>query len=256
MPSGSIHAEGIGVQFLFNSEGEVATPLRAKISPRRSEFWGVRRLSARIEPGEGVALLGATGSGKTSLLRMIAGVLPADEGRLVVEGRVGSMLSTDAGLLPTLTGRENALLLAVLGGMGRARAKARLDEIKERSGLGDAFERPASTYSQGMRARLGFSAAMAIDPDVVLLDEVHEALDHAFRETLDETAQDLIARGGIVIATGHDHEILSRICSRALHLEGGRVVADGPFEPIRAAYIHAEAESDQVAVSEAPGRSR
>ena len=237
MATASVSAHNLGVRFLFDSQGDVVTPLRAKLALRPSETWGLRHLSTDLRPGEGVALIGATGSGKTTLLRAFAGVMPADEGEVTAVGRVASMLSIDAGLLPTLTGRENAVLLAVLAGLPRAEAKAGLDAIKERSGLGDAFERPASTYSQGMRARLGFSAAMASDPDVILLDEVHEALDHEFREILGRAIAELRARGGIAIAAGHDHEILSRMLPRALLLDGGRIVADGAFDEIRSGYL-------------------
>jgi lipopolysaccharide transport system ATP-binding protein len=180
-----VEAAGLGVRFMFDTHGSVVTPARSRLALRRTEAWGLRDVDLEIESGQGVALIGATGSGKTSLLRAIAGVLPADEGTLRVEGRVASMLSIDAGLLPTLTGRENALLLAVLGGSGRAEAKSRLELVKERSGLGEFFERPASAYSQGMRARLGFTATTALAPEVILLDEVHEALDHSFRTTME-----------------------------------------------------------------------
>src|SRR5918995_5926316 len=100
----SIRARELGISFFFGSERQVITPLRARVSLHKSETWGLRHASFEVGPGEGVALLGPTGSGKTSLLRAIAGVLPADEGRIEVGGRVGSMLSTDAGLLPALTG--------------------------------------------------------------------------------------------------------------------------------------------------------
>jgi ABC-type polysaccharide/polyol phosphate transport system ATPase subunit len=261
MTPASVKATGLGVRFLFDTQGNVVTPVRAKWSLRTSESWGVRDVNVSIEPGEGVALIGPTGSGKTTLLRTIAGVLPADEGQLLRQGRVASMLSIDAGLLQALTGRENALLLAVLGGAGRAEAKAQLGAIKERSGLEDSFDHPASTYSQGMRARLGFTAATACDPDLILLDEVHEALDHRFREALEETVRAVLARGGIAVAAGHDHEILSRFCSRALLLDGGGIVADGPFEQVRSSYLEADLRSTSLDESiglarPAPGASR
>ena len=246
MTAASVTARDLGVRFLFDSQGDVVTPLRSKLALRTSETWGLRHATVQIGSGEGVALLGASGSGKTTLLRAIAGVMPPDEGGIGVVGRVGSMLSTDAGLLPDLTGRENAVLLAVLAGSARADAKASLEAIKERSGLGDAFEHPASTYSQGMKARLGFSAAMTGDPDVIVLDEVHEALDHEFREKLGDAIADHLARGGIAIAAGHDHEILSQMLPRALLLEGGRIVADGQFDVVRTAYLGDRAEAVEV----------
>lgn len=233
----SVRADGLGVRFLFDGQRNVVTPIRAKLALRTFETWGLRDVGIGIEPGEGVALIGPTGSGKTTLLRAMAGVLPADEGEIQVDGREASMLSTDAGLLPALTGRDNAILLAVLGGAARAQAKARLDAMRDRSGLGEAFERPASSYSQGMLARLAFTAATECDPEVILLDEVHEAFDHAFREVLEATAREVLARGGIVVAAGHDHEMLSRLCSRALLLADGRVRADGPFEQVRERYL-------------------
>jgi ABC-type polysaccharide/polyol phosphate transport system ATPase subunit len=95
-----------------------------------------------------------------------------------------------------------------------------------------------------MQARLGFTAATACNPDIVLLDEVHEALDHRFRETLEETVGGILARGGIVIAAGHDHEILSRVCSRALLMEQGGIAADGPFEQVRSRYLGDVNESE------------
>jgi ABC-type polysaccharide/polyol phosphate transport system ATPase subunit len=237
----SISVRSLGVRFLFDGQRDVVTPMRARLALRTSEVWGLRELDLSVEPGESVALIGPTGSGKTTLLRVMAGVLPADRGEVRVKGNVGSMLSIDAGLLPTLTGRENAVLLAVLGGLSRARAKSRLDSIRERSGLGASFELPASSYSQGMRARLAFAAAIECYPDLILLDEVHEAFDHAYRAVLEATAREVLARGGIVVAAGHDHEILSRLCSRAALLSTGRIVDDGPFDRVREGYVGEEA---------------
>ena len=238
----SISVKGLGVRFLFDGERDVVTPMRARLALKTSEVWGLRDLDLDVGAGGSVALIGPAGSGKTTLLRSLAGVLPADSGEVRVEGKPASMLSIDAGLLPGLTGRENALLLAVLGGVSRARAKARLDAIHERSGLGASFELPAGSYSQGMRAQLAFSAAIESGPDVFLLDEVHEAFDHAFREVLEENAREVLSRGGIVVAAGHDHEILSRLCSRALLLSEGRVADDGPFEQVRGRYLGETAE--------------
>jgi ABC-type polysaccharide/polyol phosphate transport system ATPase subunit len=154
-----------------------------------------------------------------------------------VRGRVGSLLSIDAGLMATLTGRENAVLLGVLAGLSRRAARGALESVKERSGLGDAFERPVSSYSQGMRARLGFAVADETAPEILLLDEVHEALDHQFREVVEERARELIARGGILVAAGHDHPLLERLCTRGLLMNAGRLAADGPFAEVQRAYL-------------------
>ena len=235
--SATVRTERLGVRFLFDRNANVVTPRLARLHRRGTEAWGLRHVSFTAAPGDAVALLGSSGAGKTTLLRVIAGVLPADEGRATVEGRVASLLSVGAGLMAPLTGRENAVLLGVLAGLTRRDARARLDEVRERSGLGDSFERPVSSYSQGMRARLGFAAADQAGTDVLLLDEVHEALDHEYREVVEARATELVAAGGVVVAAGHDHPLLERICTRALWMDGGQIVADGPFEPLQRQYL-------------------
>jgi ABC-type polysaccharide/polyol phosphate transport system ATPase subunit len=234
-----IEADGLGIRFLFDRERRLVTPTLAALRRRGSETWGLQGIDMTIASGEGIALIGRSGSGKTTLLRALAGILVPDEGSLHVTGRVGSLLSIDAGLMSILTGRENATLRAVLAGIPRTDSRARLDEIKDRTGLGTYFDRPVSSYSQGMRARLGFTVADEADPDVLLLDEVHEALDHEFREVVEQRAHEIIAKGGIVVAAGHDHEMLHRLCKRAFWLEGGGVRMEGEFAAVRTAYLDA-----------------
>lgn len=232
-----VRAESVGVRFLFGRDRRLLTPTLAKIRRRGGEAWGVQDVGFEIGPGEKVGLVGPSGSGKTTILRLIAGVLVPDEGKLEVRGRVGALLSIEAGLLPSLTGRENALLLGVLAGLPRKEARLRLDEVKELSGLGEQFERPTSSFSQGMRARLGFAVAAQIDPQILLLDEVHEALDHEYRGVLERRAGEISAKGGIVIVSGHDHELLTRFCDRGIFLRKGQVEADSSFDGALRAYL-------------------
>jgi ABC-type polysaccharide/polyol phosphate transport system ATPase subunit len=232
-----IRAENIGVRFLFDRQRNVVSPALARLHRRGTETWGLRDVTFSIEAGEGVALIGPSGSGKTTLLRTMAGVLQPDRGRLKLEGRLASLLSIEAGLLPVLTGRENALLLGVLAGMRRARARAALEDIKERSGLGASFDRPVSSFSQGMRARLGFAVADSVDPQILLLDEVHEALDHEFRDIVEERAREILAAGGIIVAAGHDHPMLARLCPRAFLMSEGELAADGELADVQRLYL-------------------
>jgi ABC-type polysaccharide/polyol phosphate transport system ATPase subunit len=227
----------LGVRFQLDRSRRVVTPGLARLLPRGEESWGIRGVNLAIGAGESVGLVGATGSGKTTLLRVLAGVLPADEGEVAVAGRIGSLLSIQAGVLARLTGAENAVLLGVLSGLSRRDARRAVPRIRERSGLGKAFDHPVITYSQGMRARLGFAAADCADPQILLLDEVHEALDHDFRAVVDQRAQEIRDAGGIVVAAGHDHMLLARMCGRVVVLRAGAVVADGP-----AAFDEREAE--------------
>jgi ABC-type polysaccharide/polyol phosphate transport system ATPase subunit len=233
----SITADRVGVHFFFDRQHRVVTPTLARIRRRGSDVWGIRDVTFTVEGGEGVALLGANGTGKSTLLRTVAGVLPADAGRLDARGRIAALLSVDAGLMPALTGRENSELLGVLAGMTRRAAHRSLAEIQDRTALGDEFDRPVSSYSQGMRARLGFAVADQVSPDILLLDEVHEAIDHDSRAFVEERAHAILRAGGIVMAAGHDHALLERLCSRALLLDGGEVVRDGDFAEVRRDYL-------------------
>jgi ABC-2 type transport system ATP-binding protein len=233
----SVRADAIGVRFVFDRQRRVLTPVLARLRRHQEEAWGLIDVTFAVAGGEGVALLGPSGSGKTSLLRTLAGVLTPDLGRLEVRGRVASLLSVEAGLLGVLTGRENSVLLGVLAGMTRGEARRTLDGVRTRSGLEEAFERPVHSYSEGMRARLGYAAVDQTSPEILLLDEVHEALDHEFREVVESRAHDILRADGIVVAAGHDHDLLRRLCGRAIFLRNGRIVADGPFEEVRRAYL-------------------
>lgn len=233
----SVTAERLGVHFFFDRQHRVVTPTLARVRRRGSDLWGIRDVSFSIGPGEGMALLGANGTGKSTLLRTVAGVLPADTGRVQARGRVAALLSVEAGLMPTLTGRENCLLLGVLAGLSRRAARRALHELQELTQLGDEFDNPVSSYSQGMRARLGFAVAEQISPDILLLDEVHEAIDHDSRTFVETRAHEILRNGGIVMATGHDHSLLERLCGRALLLRAGHVVEDGEFGAVRRDYL-------------------
>lgn len=232
----TIDAAGLGVRFLFDRNGRVLTPTLARIRRHVTETWGLRDVSLSVGPGEGVALIGPSGSGKTTLLRALCGVYVPDSGSLRVDGTIGSLLSTNAGLLPTLTGRENAQLLCVLGGMTGARAASSLEAVRTESRLGESFGRSVSAYSQGMRARVGFAVAEQFDPKILLLDEVHEALDLEFRDEVERVSERILSQGGIVVAAGHDHVMLSRLCTRALLMRSGHVEHDGDFATVQSEY--------------------
>ena len=228
-----------GVRFYFDRHLKVMTRNGARLRPHGSTKWGVRNISFESAGGEGIAFIGRSGSGKTTMLSLLAQVYWPDEGEVAVRGRVASLLSIDAGLLSLLSGRENAMLLGVLGGLSRRASRRALESIKERSRLDDAFDQPVSTYSQGMRARLGFAVAEEVEPQILLLDEVHEALDHEYRDFVQERAQQIIEKGGIVVAAGHDHPMLARLCKRALWLQDGVVREDGPFDQVQRRYLDA-----------------
>jgi ABC-type polysaccharide/polyol phosphate transport system ATPase subunit len=242
----SVRADGVGIRFVFDRQGRPMTPGIARIRRRTSESWGLRGVDFELEPGATAALIGPNGAGKTTLLRALAGVYEPDEGRLAVSGPVGSLLSVSAGLLPRLNGRENAVLLSVLAGMTRAEARVGVEEIGARAGLGDAFGRPSMSYSAGMKARLALAVIERAEPDVLLLDEVHEALDAGVRETLIALVRRIADRGGIVVAAGHDLAELERMCTRGLLLADGRLVGDGSFEEMADRHQRGVGVSEEV----------
>jgi ABC-type polysaccharide/polyol phosphate transport system ATPase subunit len=235
-PVGEVRAEGLGIRFDFDGRRRVVTPALSHIRRIRASAWGLRGIDLHFEPGDGIALVGPTGSGKTTLLRVFAGVIPPDEGTVEVRGRVSSLLATEAGVALQLTGRENAMLLAVLSGLSYAEARGSMDFVGEKARLEEAFDRPIHTYSEGMRARLHFAVIQAITPQMLLLDEVFEALDHEFRGLVADYARALRDRGGIVVAAGHDHPALDQICERAVWLDHGHVVREGAFGEVVPAY--------------------
>ena len=226
----SVVARGLGIRFMFDRQKRPVTPGIARIRRHTEETWGLRGVDAELRAGDTVGLIGPNGAGKTPLLRALAGVYEPDEGELHVSGPVGALLSISAGLLPRLNGRENAVLLSVLAGMPRAEAREGVDAVAERAGLGEAFERPSSSYSAGMKARLGLAVIERARPDVLLLDEVHEALDVEVRESLHALVARITGEGGIVVAAGHDLAELERMCDRGLLFRAGELVLDGTFD--------------------------
>ena len=233
----AVRAEGVGVEYLFDRQQQTVSPTMARFRRRGDVTWALRDVSFSVAAGEAIALLGASGSGKSTLLRTIAGVLDPDTGRMDVDGRVGSLLSVQAGVMAMLTGRENTLLLGVLAGRSPAWARDQTEAVAEASGLGKHYDHLVASYSQGMRARLGLAIMERTEPAILLLDEIHEALDHEFRDHVERYARGLLERGGIVIATGHDHHMLERFSSRAVLLEHGALKEDGDFHEVQRHYL-------------------
>jgi ABC-type polysaccharide/polyol phosphate transport system ATPase subunit len=232
----SLELRNAGVRFDFDARGRIVTPGVSWIRRVRQSHWGLRGIDLQIAPGTGLAVVGPTGSGKTTLLRLLSGVLIPDEGSASWWGRVGALLATEAGLQAMLTGREAATVLSVLAGLSIEQTNEAMETIKDRSRLEDAFDRPVYTYSQGMRARLHLAVIQASDPSILLLDEIFEALDHEFRKIVEDYGHEVRVRGGIVVAAGHDHTALERLCPEAAWIDDGSLRAHGPFAEVISNY--------------------
>jgi ABC-type polysaccharide/polyol phosphate transport system ATPase subunit len=181
-----------------------------------------------ISPGETVGMVGRNGAGKTSTLRVLAGIVPLQSGEAGCGGRVVSLLELAAGFSRDFSGRENIYLQGALYGLGKADVEQRLERIISFSELDQFIDIPVKTYSSGMFVRLGFSIAAHLDADVLLIDEVLAVGDEAFQRKCLRRISEQIAAGATVVLVSHDAGAIERVCERVVVLDGGRVVFDGP----------------------------
>lgn len=209
--------------------------LRRPIHVRRAEFI-LDGFDLRVDPGEGVALIGSNGSGKSTALRLIAGIYVPTEGVVETHGRVTAVIELGAGFQTELTGLENVSLYAAVLGFKRRELAERLPDILAFAELGDFIHEPVKYYSSGMQARLAFSVAVCVRPDVLLIDEVLAVGDQAFRQRCLERLREFRRQGGALVVVSHDLENVRELCSRALWLERGRVRMEGTAEEVTAAY--------------------
>ena len=230
-------AEGLAVEFPLYHMGArslkkrllASTPLRLKQDEsNRVVVAALRDLSFRIGRGERVALVGHNGAGKTTLLRTLAGVYEPVAGRLEVQGSVGSLIDPGAGMDQQSTGRENILLRALFRGMSDAEGAEMAEEIGAFSGLGEFLDMPVRTYSAGMQVRLSFAMATAMAPEVLLMDEWFLAGDADFMDRAKGRLERLVADADILVLASHNMEVVRTWCTRAIRLDSGRIVADGP----------------------------
>jgi lipopolysaccharide transport system ATP-binding protein len=194
----------------------------------------LRDLNFKIGRGERVALVGSNGAGKTTLLRTIAGIYEPVGGELTVQGEIGSLIDPGAGIDPDSTGRENIRLRGLYRGMDDAAIASLEADAAQFSGLGEFLDVPTRGYSAGMSIRLAFAMATAISPQILLMDEWFMAGDADFMERAEERLSTLVNGADIMVIATHDFGIARRWCNRAIRLNAGRIIADGPVEEILA----------------------
>jgi ABC-type polysaccharide/polyol phosphate transport system ATPase subunit len=193
-------------------------------------------IDLQVPPGEAVALIGPNGSGKSTFLKLAGGILKPTSGSVEVDGRVTALIELGAGFHPEITGRENVVINGMLLGLERREIEARMKEIIDFADIGTFIDQPVKIYSSGMYVRLGFAVAVAADPDVLLIDEVLAVGDEAFtRRCLDRLAR-MRQRGVTMILVSHDLDLVTSFADRALYLEQGRVVTEGPPDAVVARY--------------------
>lgn len=205
------------------------------------DFWALDDVSFELLEGETLGIVGRNGAGKSTLLRVAAGILRPDRGHVrQARSLRAQLLSLGLGFVPHLSGRDNAILSGMLSGMPRREVERRLPAIHEYSGLESFFEQPLNCYSNGMVLRLGFSVAMQIEPDVLLIDEVLGVGDADFLERSSADIQKRMRSGSTCMLVSHQDETIRTLCDRVLWVEHGRTVMVGPAEDVLAAY-HAPA---------------
>jgi ABC-type polysaccharide/polyol phosphate transport system ATPase subunit len=235
---GEIRGRGLGRRFeirLTHNRSLKEAILRRE-RPQTRELWALRDIDIDVKPGEAFGIVGQNGSGKSTLLKLLAGIFAPSTGELQVGGRVGSLIEIGAGFHPEFTGVENVYLNAAIYGLKRSYVDEHLDEIIHFAELEAFADVPVRTYSSGMYMRLGFSVAMHVQPDVLLLDEVLAVGDEAFQQKCYAKIWEFKRGGGTIVFVSHDQAAVERVCDRALLLDHGRCVEAGLATDVVSAY--------------------
>ena len=219
-------------QFLLR---DIAMRLAGR-KPRTMTFWALRDVTLDIRRGESVAVVGRNGAGKSTLLSVIAGTVYPTSGDVITHGRVSALLELGVGFNPDLTGRENVFLNAALLGMEEDDIRARFPDILAFSELEQFIDTPISKYSSGMIMRLGFSVAIHIEPEIMIIDEILSVGDAAFQTKCMTRMQALKERGTTFLVVSHAIGEIQRFCNRGILLDHGSVAADGPVADVIARY--------------------
>jgi ABC-type polysaccharide/polyol phosphate transport system ATPase subunit len=201
-------------------------------------MWALRDVSFQVEQGEALGIVGHNGAGKTTILKILSSITTPTAGEITVRGRMAALVEVGSGFHPELTGRENIDLHGAMLGMRRSEIRQKLDSIIDFSGVGQYIDMPVKRYSSGMYVRLGFSIAAHLDPDILLLDEVLAVGDAAFQAKCLDRIAELRRAGRTVIFISHDLAAVYRLCDRAILLNHGRVIADGPPRQVIDEYQH------------------
>ncbi len=244
----AIQATGIAVRYSlrFTKKTTIRQSI-AQVFTREAleSFWALRDVSFGVERGESLAVIGPNGAGKSTLLQVLAGIILPSEGTVEVNGHISSLLTLGAGFDQELSGTDNILLAGAFMGLDDRTVRDLLPSIVEYADLGQFIDAPIKTYSSGMRARLGFSIATSVDPDILLLDEVLATGDAEFRAKSKARVIELVrAAKGIVLVT-HDMAWVVEYCNRAMLLEKGQLIIEGA--PAEVVALHEERSAKRKA---------
>jgi ABC-type polysaccharide/polyol phosphate transport system ATPase subunit len=250
----AILAEDLGVKYNLRL-GKKPT-LRQSIVRRakrqgESDFWALRHANFQVRQGESLGVIGPNGAGKSTLLQVLAGIIMPSEGTVEVDGHISSLLTLGVGFDQELSGIDNIRLAGAFMGLDHKVVEEQLPGIVEYAELGPFIDVPIKTYSSGMRARLGFAIATAVEPDILLLDEVLATGDAAFREKSKQRVAELVRAAKAIVLVTHDMNWVIDHCNRAMLLEKGAIVLEG--EPQEVVDLHQERSAQRRAEQQAKG---
>ncbi|HYN74608.1 MAG TPA: ABC transporter ATP-binding protein [Candidatus Limnocylindria bacterium] len=235
----AILAEDLGIQF-YKSRRRRSSIRNRIFRPDRvrptEQFWGLRHISFSVPPGQAVGLVGANGQGKSTLLKLVAGVLIPDEGQVVVNAGVAPLIEVTGGFVGDLTVRDNIVLTAGLHGLSREAIDERFDDIVAFAAIGDRLDMPYRHLSSGMKARLGFSVVTQLDEPIVLVDEVLAVGDPKFKRKCYRRMEEMLGDGRTLFLVSHNENDLRRFCTRGLYLRQGELIEDGDLDTVLGAY--------------------
>ncbi len=238
----ALAVQNLGVKYnlRFTRKTKVRTTFQNMFHRTKGErhFWALRNTSFTVKRGELVGVIGPNGAGKSTLLLVLAGIITPSEGVVEVDGHISTLLSLAAGFDQELSGYDNIALAGALMGIPHDTMQVITPDVVEFADIGAFIEAPLKTYSSGMRARLGFAIATAVDPDILLLDEVLSTGDEVFREKSRQRIISILSAAKAVVMVTHDMIWVTEFCTRAILIEDGRVTLDGdPEEVVR---VHKE----------------
>ena len=208
------------------------------------EFWALRDVSFQVKKGERVGILGMNGAGKSTLLKIIAGVMKPSEGSVTVNGKIAPLLELGAGFDKQYTGAENIYLYGSMLGYTKEFIDKKFKDIVKFSELGDFINVPLKNYSSGMKARLGFSVATVVEPEILILDEVLSVGDAKFRRKCERRLKGMFDKGVTVLFVSHSTQQVLRMCDRGILLEGGQLIARGSAKDVVSFYEAKLTETD------------
>ena len=206
---------------------------------RSDQFWALRDISFKLKRGETLGIIGPNGAGKSTMLKILSRIVKPNRGHVRVHGRLAALIEVSAGFHPDLTGRENIYLNAAILGMKKAEVDGKLDEIVAFSGLDDFLDTPVKRYSSGMYARLGFSIAAHVDPEILLIDEVLSVGDITFQQKCMDRIQSVAKNGTTIIFISHNLQSVQTLCPQTLYLRGGQMVQLGATLDVIKEYVGA-----------------